>query len=37
MTEAMRGELLAVVGIAVETNRLADALRVPLDPAFDEG
>ncbi len=37
MTEAMRGELLAVVGMAAETNRLADALRVPVDPAFDEG
>lgn len=37
MTEAMRGELLAVVGMAAETNRLADALRVPLDPALEEG
>ena len=37
MTEAMRGELLAVVGMAAETNRLADALRVPVDPALDEG
>ena len=37
MTEAMRGELLAIVGMAAETNRLADALRVPLDPALDEG
>ena len=36
MTEAMRGELLAVVGMAAETNRLAEALRVPLDPALDE-
>ena len=37
MTEAMRGELLAVVGMAAETNRLADALRVPVDSTFDEG
>ena len=37
MTEAMRGELLAVVGMAAETNRLADALRVPIDPALEEG
>jgi AhpD family alkylhydroperoxidase len=37
MTEAMRGELLAVVGMAAETNRLTDALRVPVDPALDEG
>jgi AhpD family alkylhydroperoxidase len=35
MTEEMRGELLAVVGMAAETNRLADALRVPIDPALD--
>jgi AhpD family alkylhydroperoxidase len=35
MTDAMHGELLAVVGMAAETNRLADALRVPLDPAFE--
>ena len=37
MTEAMFGELLGVVGMAAETNRLAEALRVPMDPAFDEG
>ena len=37
MTEAMRGELLAVVGMAAETNRLADALRVPVDAALEEG
>ncbi len=35
MTDAMFGELLAVVGMAAETNRLAEALRVPVDPAFD--
>ena len=33
--EAMFGELLAVVGMAAETNRLAEALRVPVDPAFE--
>ena len=37
MTEAMYGELLAVVGMAAETNRLAEALRVPLDLALDAG
>jgi AhpD family alkylhydroperoxidase len=37
MTEAMRGELLAVLGMAAETNRLAEALRVPVDPALEEG
>ena len=36
MTEAMRGELLAVVGMAAETNRLAEALRVPLDSMFED-
>lgn len=35
MTPAMEGELLAVVAMAAETNRLADALRVPVDAAFD--
>lgn len=34
MTEAMHGELLAVIGMAAETNRLAEALRVPVDEAF---
>jgi AhpD family alkylhydroperoxidase len=34
MTEAEYGELLAVVGMASETNKLAEALRVPLDPQF---
>jgi AhpD family alkylhydroperoxidase len=34
MTEAQYGELLAVVGMAAETNRLAEALRVPIDPQF---
>ncbi|WP_439599108.1 carboxymuconolactone decarboxylase family protein [Falsiroseomonas sp.] len=35
MTPAQYGELLAVVGMAAETNRLAEALRVPVDPQFD--
>ncbi len=35
MSEAMFGELLAVVGMANETNRLANGYRVPIDPAFD--
>jgi AhpD family alkylhydroperoxidase len=34
MTEAMFGELMAVVGMANETNRLANGYRVPVDPAF---
>jgi AhpD family alkylhydroperoxidase len=35
MTDAQYGELLAVVGMAAETNRLAEALRVPVDKAFE--
>ena len=35
MTAAQHGELLAVVGMAAETNRLAEALRVPVDPGFE--
>jgi AhpD family alkylhydroperoxidase len=34
MTEEMRGELLAIVAMAAETNRLAEAYAVPIDPAF---
>jgi len=34
MTDAMFGELQAVVGMANETNRLATGYRVPLDQAF---
>jgi len=34
MTEVMWGELLAVIGMANETNRLATALQVPIDPQF---
>src|SRR4051794_17878092 len=35
MSDAMYGELLAVVGMANETNRLANGYRVPVDPAFE--
>jgi len=35
MTDAMFGELMAVVGMANETNRLANGYRVPVDPAFN--
>jgi AhpD family alkylhydroperoxidase len=34
MSEAQLGELLAVVGMASETNRLATGLQVPVDDAF---
>ena len=36
MTDAQYGELLAVVGMASETNRLAQAMRVPVDPRFED-
>ena len=35
MTEAMFSEVMAVTGMANETNRLANGYRVPIDPAFD--
>jgi AhpD family alkylhydroperoxidase len=34
MSEAMFMELMAVVGLANETNRLSDGLRVPVDRQF---
>ena len=34
MTDAMLMELLAVVGLANQTNRLANGLRVPVDKQF---
>jgi AhpD family alkylhydroperoxidase len=34
MSDAMFAELLAVVGLANETNRLANGLRVEVDPQF---
>jgi len=35
MTDAMFAELMAVIGMANETNRLANGYRVPIDAAFD--
>jgi len=35
MTDAMFDEVMAVTGMANETNRLANGYRVPIDPAFD--
>jgi AhpD family alkylhydroperoxidase len=35
MTEAMFGELMAVTGMANETNRLANGYRVPVDKEFE--
>jgi len=36
MTQAQFGELMAVVGMANETNRLVNGYRVPIDPAFEK-
>ncbi len=36
MTPQMLGELIAVVGMANETNRLADGYRVPVDERFEK-
>ncbi|MGQ2902148.1 MAG: carboxymuconolactone decarboxylase family protein [Neoaquamicrobium sediminum] len=35
MTDAQLMELMAVVGMANETNRLANGLRPPVDPQFE--
>jgi AhpD family alkylhydroperoxidase len=35
MSEAMFSELMAVVGMANETNRLVNGYRVPIDKAFE--
>ncbi len=34
MTDAMHGELLAVIGMANETNALVNGLKIEVDPAF---
>ena len=36
MSEAMFGEVMAVTGMANETNRLANGYRVPIDAAFEK-
>ena len=36
MTPEMQGELLAVIGMASQTNALATALQVPVDPMFQK-
>ncbi|MEN9559882.1 MAG: hypothetical protein RLZZ502_1093 [Pseudomonadota bacterium] len=35
MSTEMFGELMAVVGMANETNRLANGYRIPIDPQFE--
>lgn len=34
MTEAQHGELLAVIGLAAQTNHLVTAMQLPVDDAF---
>ena len=36
MTKEQFGELMAVVGMANETNRLVNGYRVPIDPQFEK-
>ncbi len=36
MTDAMFGELMAVVGMANETNRLVNGYRVPIDASYEK-
>ena len=35
MTDAMFGELMAVIGMANQTNRFADGFRLPIDGVFE--
>ncbi|WP_455274897.1 carboxymuconolactone decarboxylase family protein [Rhizobium herbae] len=35
MTPAQHGELLAVIGLAAQTNHLVTAMQVPVDQAFE--
>jgi len=35
MTDAQHAELIAVIGVAAQTNHLALAMQVPADPEFD--
>jgi AhpD family alkylhydroperoxidase len=37
MTDTELGEVLAVVGMAAQTNALVNALQVPVDGRFDTG
>lgn len=34
MTDGQRGEVLAVIGLAMQTNASATSLPVPVDPEF---
>jgi AhpD family alkylhydroperoxidase len=36
MTDTQHAELLSIIGMASETNALANAMQIPVDPAFTE-
>jgi len=35
LTDAQHGELIAIIGMAAETNALATVLQIPVDPEFE--
>lgn len=35
MTDAQHAELVAIIGLAAQTNHIATALQIPVDDAFD--
>ena len=35
MTDAQHGELLAIIGLAAQTNHLVTAMQIPVDPEFE--
>ncbi len=35
MTEAQYGELMAIIGLAAQTNHLVTAMQLPVDPVFN--
>ena len=37
MTDAQHAELMAVIGLAGQTNHLVTAMQIPVDPEFDVG
>jgi AhpD family alkylhydroperoxidase len=35
LTDAQHAELMAIIGLAAQTNHLVTAMQIPLDPEFD--
>jgi AhpD family alkylhydroperoxidase len=35
MTDAQHGELVAIIGMAGQTNHMVTAMQIPIDPEFD--